>query len=115
MQRDDKVKLLKMKIEDEYMKDIHELISLSLEVESIQLVFSSISLTSRVGAIERYCTRLMSMVDLMYLETSLPHSFWDYAAITASNILNHTLSSSRPKLLSSFGWDTKIVRNTCVS
>ena len=73
MQRDDRVKLLKVEIEDEYMKDIHELISSSLEVESVPLVFSSISPTSRVRAAEKYCNRLMSMVDLMYLQTSLPH------------------------------------------
>ena len=39
----------------------------------------------------------MSMVDLMYLETLLPHSFWDYAAITISYIFNHTVSSSGQK------------------
>ena len=76
------------------MKDIHELIILSLEVESIIFVFSSISPTSRVGVAERYYTRLRSMVDLIYLETTLPHSFWDYAVITAFYILNHTPSSS---------------------
>ena len=75
MQRDDQVKLLKVEIEDEYMKDIHGIISLSLEVESIPLVFSSISSTNKVGAAERYYNRLMCMVDLMYLETSLSHSF----------------------------------------
>ena len=40
----------------------------------------------------------MSMVDMMYQETSFPHSFWDYAVITYSYILNHTLISS--------GWKT---------
>ena len=64
-QRDDQVKLLKVEIEDEFMKDIYELISPSLKVASIFFVFSSISQTSRVGAAKRYCTRLMSMVDLM--------------------------------------------------
>ena len=93
-QRDDQVKLLKVKIEDEFMKDIRELISPILEVASISLVFSSISQTSKVRAVERYCTRLISMVDRMYLETLLPHSFWDYVTITASYILNHTLNSS---------------------
>ena len=34
----------------------------------------------------------MSIVDLMYMEISLPHSFWDYKAFTALYILNHTLS-----------------------
>ena len=34
-QRDDQVKLLKVEIEDEFMKDIHELISPNLEVVSI--------------------------------------------------------------------------------
>ena len=63
------MKLLKVQIEDEYMKDIHELISPSLEVESIPLVFSSISPTTRVGTAKRYYTRLTSMVDLMYLKT----------------------------------------------
>ena len=91
------MKLLKVETEDDFMKDIHKLISPSLEVESIPFVFSSISPTSRVGAAEKYCTRLMSMVDMMYLETSLLHSFEDYAAIIASYILNHTSSSSRPK------------------
>ena len=69
------MKLLKVEIEDEFMKDIHELISPILEVASIPLMFSSISQTSRVGAAERYCTRLMSMVDLMYLKTLFPCSF----------------------------------------
>ena len=91
------MKHLKVKIKDEYMKYIHELISLSLDVESIPLVFSSINPTSRVGAVEKYRTRLISMVDLMYLETSLPYSFWDYAEITTSYILNHAPSSSGPK------------------
>ena len=91
------------------MKDIHELISLILEVASITLVFSSISQTSRVRAVEKYNPKLMSMVDLMYLEIFLPHSFWDYAVIIASYILNNTLNSSGLKLLSSFGWDTKRV------
>ena len=50
MQRDDRVKLLKVEIEDEFMKDIRELVILSLEVESIPLVLSSISPTSGVGA-----------------------------------------------------------------
>ena len=36
-QRDDQVKFLKVKIEDEFMKDIHELVSPSLEVESIPI------------------------------------------------------------------------------
>ena len=84
MQIDDQVKVLKVEIEDEFMKDIHELISLSLEVEFIWFVFSSISPSSRGGVAERYCTRLMSMVNLMYLETSFPHSLWDYAVVTAS-------------------------------
>ena len=97
IQRDDRMKLLKIEIENEYMKNIHEIIILSLEVESIQLVFSSISPTSRVGVEKKYCIRLMSMVDLMYPETLLPHSFWDYAVITTSYILNHTPSSSGPK------------------
>ena len=91
------------------MKDIHELISLILEVAFIPLVFSSISQTSRVRAVEKYNPKLMSMVDLMYLEIFLPHSFWDYAVIIASYILNNTLNSSGLKLLSSFGWDTKRV------
>ena len=97
-QRDDQVKLLKMEIEDDFMKNIHGLISLILEVASILLVFSSISQTSRVGVAKGYCTRLMSnMVDLMYLETFIPYSLWDYVAITTSYILNHTLNSSRLK------------------
>ena len=77
------------------MKDIHELISPSLEIASISLVFSSISQTSRVRVVERYCTRLMSMAYLMYLETLLPRSFQDYAAITASYTLNHTPNQSK--------------------
>ena len=32
MQRDDQVKLFKVEIKDKYMKDIHDLISLSLNV-----------------------------------------------------------------------------------
>ena len=79
------------------MKDIHELISPSLEIESILLVFSLISPTSRVGAIEKYCNRLMSMVDLMYMETSFPHSFWDYVVITTFYISKYTPCSSGPK------------------
>ena len=79
------------------MKDIHELISPSLKEESIPLMFSSISPTSRVGEAEKYCHKLMSMVDMMYLETSLPYSFWDYVAITASYILTHTPISSGQK------------------
>ena len=74
-QRDDRVKLLKLEIEDEFVKDIHEPISLSLEIASIPLVFLSISQASRVEAAERNYIRLMSMVDLMYLETLLPCSF----------------------------------------
>ena len=66
-QRDDQVKLLKVEIEHEFMKDVHKLISPSLEVVSIPLIFSSISPTSRVRATERYYTKLMSMVELMYL------------------------------------------------
>ena len=88
------MKLLKVEIEDELMKDIHELVSLILEVASILLVFSLIRQTSRVGAVERYYTKLLSMADLLYLETLLPHSLWDYATITASYILNHTPNSS---------------------
>ena len=53
------------------MKDIHELISLSLEDKSIPLMFSSISLTSRVRAAKKYYNRLISLADLMYIETSL--------------------------------------------
>ena len=49
-QRDDQVKLMKVEIEDEFMKDIHELISLIWEVASILLVFSSTSQTSRIRA-----------------------------------------------------------------
>ena len=97
MQRDDRVKLLKVEIEDEYMKDIHELISPSLKKESIPLVFSLISLISRVRATDKYCNKLMSMVDMIYLETSLLHSLWDYAVIIASFILNHTTISSGRK------------------
>ena len=52
-QRDDQVKLLKVEMEDEFMKDTHELISLSLEVVSIPLVFSSISLISRARVVKR--------------------------------------------------------------
>ena len=96
-QRDDQVKLLKVEIEDEFMKDIHKLISLSLEVMSIPLVLLLISQTSRVGMTEKNCTKLMSMVNLMYLETLLPHSFWDSTMITASYILNHTPNSNRLK------------------
>ena len=62
MQRNDQVKLLKVQIEEDYMKNIHELISLSLEIESILFVFSSISPTSRVGATEKYCTRLINVL-----------------------------------------------------
>ena len=76
--RDDQVE-----IEDDFIKDIHELISLIMKVASIPFVFSSIISTSRVGAAKRYCTRLMSMLDLTYLETLLPHSFWEYVVITA--------------------------------
>ena len=54
VQRDDRVQLLKVAIEDKYMNDILELISPSLEVESILLMFSSINTTSRVGAAEKY-------------------------------------------------------------
>ena len=75
MQRDDRVKLLTVEIEDEYMKDIHELINSSLKEKSVLLMFSSISPTSRVKDVEMYCNKLMSMVNLLYLETSLPHSF----------------------------------------
>ena len=75
MQRDDRVKLLTLEIEDKYMTDIHELINPSLKEKSVPLVFSSISPTSRVEVAERYCNKLMSKVDLMYLEPSLPHSF----------------------------------------
>ena len=57
-------------------------------------MFSSISPTSRVGVVEKYYNKWMSMVDMMYLETSLHHIFGDYAAIIASYILNHTLISS---------------------
>ena len=71
------MKLLTVDIEDEYIKDIHELISSSMKEKSIPLMFSSISITSRVKVAERYCNKLMSMIDLMYLETSFPHSFWD--------------------------------------
>ena len=39
----------------------------------------------------------LHMVDLMDLETSLPYSLWDYTAITASYVLNHTLNSSGQK------------------
>ena len=60
-------------------------------------MFSSISPTSRVGAVEKYCNILMSMVDMMYLETSLTHSFQDSVAITASYILNHTPISNGQK------------------
>ena len=81
-------------MEDKFMKDIHELTSPSLEVASIPLVFSLISQRSRVGAAERCCTRLMSMVNLIYLETLLPRRFWDYVAFTTSYILNHTPNSS---------------------
>ena len=56
-----------------------------------------IQLSSKNQGCNRYCTRLMSMVDLMYLETILPCSFQDYAAITASYTLNHTPNSSRQK------------------
>ena len=98
-QRDDQMNLLKVEIEDEFMKDIHYLITPSLEVVSIALVFSSISQTSRVGAAERYYTRLMSMVNLMYLKTFLPRSFRDYVAITYFYILNHTTNSSVLKTL----------------
>ena len=93
MQRNDRVKLLKVEIEYEYMKDIHELISLSLIEESVPLVFSLISPTSRVRWKEKYCNKLMSIVDMMYLKTSLPHSFWDYDH--TSYILNHTSISSQ--------------------
>ena len=65
IQRGDCVKLLKVEIEDEYMKDIHELISPSLQVESTPLVCSSTSPISRVGATEKYHNKLISMVDLM--------------------------------------------------
>ena len=92
------MKLMKVEIEDAYMKDIHELISLSLEVEAIPLMFSLISPTSKVGAVEKYCKRLMSIVDLMYLETLLPQNFWDYMTITVSYILNYTPSSSGTKI-----------------
>ena len=54
-QIDNQVKLLKVEIEDEFTKDIYDLISPNLEVVSIPLVFSSISQTSRVGEAERYC------------------------------------------------------------
>ena len=37
------------------------------------------------------------MVDMMYLETTLPHSFWDYATITAPYILNYTPISNGRK------------------
>ena len=49
MQRDNHVKNLKVEIQDEFVKDIHELISPSLEAKSILLYFSSMGLTSRVG------------------------------------------------------------------
>ena len=71
MQTDYRVKLLKVEIVDEYMKNIYDFISPSVKDKSVLLVFSSISSTSRVRETEKYCNRLISMVDLMYLKTSL--------------------------------------------
>ena len=106
-QRDDWVKLLRMEIKDEFMKDIHELISPSLEVVSTLSVFSSISQTSRVRVVERWTWCIWKycfLIDFGIMQRLSPLTSW-------------TIHQTQVnwKLLLRFGWDTKNVWGIYVS